>query len=54
MLMMESDNALQLANNATKSLNLCRPDKDLGNLNARFSEDTGRFATDEEVCHLNS
>jgi hypothetical protein len=50
----ESDNTRQLANDATKSMNPCRPDKDLGNLNARFSEDTGRFATDEEVCHLNS
>jgi hypothetical protein len=50
----ESDNAQQLANDATKSMNPRRPNKDLDNLNARFSEDTGRFAMDEEVNHLNS
>ena len=52
--MKESDNAWQLANHATKSLEPHRPDKDLGDLDWRFSEDTGRFATDEEVHHLNS
>jgi hypothetical protein len=50
----EIDNAPQLANDATKSLNPRRPDKDLGDLKTRFSEDTGRFATDEEVRLLNS
>jgi hypothetical protein len=52
--MTESDNTRQLANDATKSLNPRRPDKDLGDLNARFSEDTGRFATDKDIYHLNS
>jgi hypothetical protein len=52
--MTESDNARQLANHATKSLEPHRPDKDLGDLDWRFSEDTGRFATDEEVRRLNS
>jgi hypothetical protein len=52
--MTESDNAQQLSNNATKSLNLHRPDKELGDLDWRFSEDTGRFAMDEEVHGLNS
>jgi hypothetical protein len=52
--MTESDNAQQLANHATKSLELHRPDKELGDLDWRFSDDTGRFATDEEVCCLNS
>ena len=51
----ERDNAWQLTNNnATKSLNPHRPDKELGDLDWRFSEDTGRFATDEEVRRLNS
>jgi hypothetical protein len=53
-LMTESDNARQLSNNATKSLNPHRPDKELGDLDWRFSEDTGRFVMDEEVCHLNT
>lgn len=38
----------------TLSLNPKRPDKDLGDLNVRFSENSGRFATDEEVRQLNS
>jgi hypothetical protein len=51
----ESDNIPpQLPNDHGKSLNPHRPDKELGNLGTRFSEDTGRFATDEEVCRLNS
>jgi hypothetical protein len=51
----ESDNIPpQLPNDHAKSLNLHRPDNELGNLDTRFSEDTGRFVTDEEVCHLNS
>jgi hypothetical protein len=50
----ESDNFLQLAKDATKPLNLHRPDKELGDLDWRFSEDTGRFAMDEEVGRLNS
>jgi hypothetical protein len=51
----ESDNIPpQLPNNHAKSLNPHRPDKELGNLDTRFSEDTGRFATDEEVRRLNS
>jgi hypothetical protein len=53
-LMTESDNARQLANHATKSFEPHRPDKELGDLDWRFSEDTGRFAMDEEVCRLNS
>ena len=53
--MTESDNIPpQLPNDHAKSLNPHRPDKELGNLDMRFSEDTGRFVTDEEVCHLNS
>ncbi len=50
----ESDNFLQLAKDATKPLNPHRPDKELGDLDWRFSEDTGRFAMDEEVGRLNS
>jgi hypothetical protein len=51
----KSDNIpLQLPNDHAKSLNLHRPDEELGNLDTRFSEDTGMFATDEEVCRLNS
>jgi hypothetical protein len=51
----ESDNIPpQLPNDHAKSLNPHRSDKELGNLDTRFSEDTGRFATDEEVRLLNS
>jgi hypothetical protein len=52
--MTESDNSLQLAKDVTKPLNPHRPDKELGDLDWRFSEDTGRFVMDEEVGHLNS
>ncbi len=41
-------------NDATKSLNPYRPDNNLGDLDWRFSDNTGRFVTDEEVCHLKS
>ncbi len=43
--MTESDNA----KDATKPLNLHRPDKELGDLDLRFSEDIGRFVMDKEV-----
>ncbi len=43
--MTESDNA----KDATKPLNLHRPDKELGDLDWRFSEDIGRFVMDKEV-----
>ena len=51
--MIESDNG-ELGNHATKSLDPYRSDKDLGDLDWRFSADKGRFATDEEVRCLNS
>ncbi len=44
-LMTESDHAQQLGNenDATKSLNPYRPDNNLGDLDWRFSDNTGRF-----------
>ena len=47
------DNADQFVDGA-KSLDPYRSDEDLGDLDWRFSANNGRFATDEEVCCLNS